>query len=156
MLLLFFRIEALFYYTPMHDYINHVITYILIVDDDRDDQFFLRRAIKEIIPYAIIESLYDGAEAMEFLDDCISLPNMIFLDLNMAKLSGMETIRRIRKNQYLDKIPVIILTTSRNEDEKIQVLNSGADGFYSKPDHPDDLKSMVREIVDKWIVSRAH
>jgi two-component system response regulator len=139
----------------MLDYINHVVTYILIVDDDRDDQFFLRRTIGDVIPYAIIESLYDGAEAMKFLDDCISLPNLIVLDLNMTKLSGHETIRRIRMNRHLDKIPVIVLTTSRNEDEKQQVLRLGANDFYSKPEHPGGFKSIIQEIVDKWINDNA-
>jgi DNA-binding response OmpR family regulator len=130
---------------------NHIVFYILIVDDDKDDHFFLRKAISKTIPQAIIESLYDGSEAISFLDDCTALPNLIFLDLNMTKISGRNTIIHIRKNKNLSNVPVIVLTTSKNEDEKIDALKLGANDFYTKPDDPATLVTIVESVKTKWL-----
>lgn len=131
--------------------LNNVFYYILVVDDDTDDQFFLRQAISEAIPQAIIESLYDGIEAISYLDKCTALPNLIFLDLNMARLSGKATIETIRRNKALNNVPIIILTTSKNEREKQELLQLGASEFYSKPDYPKDLLRIVSEVRDKYL-----
>jgi CheY-like chemotaxis protein len=129
---------------------NHGL-YILVVDDDHDDQFFLRRAISQIIPQAIIESLYDGSEAMAYLDRCAALPHLIFLDLNMIKLSGKVTMSLIRQNASLNKVPVVILTTSKNESEKEELLRLGANDFYTKPYDTKDLMRIVTEVKSKWL-----
>lgn len=126
--------------------------YILIVDDEKDDHYFLTKSVKENIPQAIVESLYDGAEALKFLEECITYPNLIFLDINMPKLSGRETIKVIRKNEALSKVPIIILTTSRNETEKKEMLALGADEFYSKPYNHIDLNKIVIEVRDKYLI----
>jgi CheY-like chemotaxis protein len=130
---------------------NNVIFYILIVDDSADDQFFLKKAIKKIIPQAIVESLYDGADALAYLEKCTDLPNLIFLDLNMNRVSGQTTMQRIRKNETLQKVPVIILTTSRNESEKKTLLDLGANEFYTKPYHNQELLRIVEEVKNKWL-----
>jgi DNA-binding response OmpR family regulator len=135
----------------MDPLINLVTYYILIVDDERDDHFFLNTSIKKIIPQAVVESLYDGSEALKYLENCITWPNLIFLDLNMHKLSGKETMKVIRKNPTLCKVPVIILTTSRNEDEKKEILELGASAFYSKPYNYKDLDVIVQEVRDKYL-----
>jgi DNA-binding response OmpR family regulator len=125
--------------------------YILVVDDDQDDQFFLRRAISQVIPQAIIESLYDGTEAVAYLDKCAALPHLIFLDLNMVKLSGKVTMGIIRKNANLNKVPVIILTTSKNAAEKDELLSMGANDFYTKPFETRDLLKIVSEVKSRWL-----
>jgi len=135
----------------MDSFTNMITYYILIVDDERDDHFFLNAALKRIIPNAIIESLYDGSEAVKYLETCITWPNLIFLDLNMHRLSGKETIKVIRKNPSLSKVPVIILTTSRNEDEKNEMLALGATAFYSKPYNYKELDGIVKEVRDKYL-----
>lgn len=127
--------------------------YILVVDDDQDDQFFLRRAISQVIPQAIVESLFDGAEAMAYLEKCTTLPNLIFLDLNMVKLSGQVTMGLIRENLYLNNVPVVILTTSKNEEEKDELLKMGANDFYTKPVNNKDLLKIVSEVKEKWLVN---
>lgn len=130
---------------------NNIIFYILIVDDSTDDQFFLKKAIKKIIPQAIVESLYDGSEALEYLEECTDLPNLIFLDLNMNKVSGQTTMKRIRKNETLQKVPVIILTTSKNDSERQTLLTLGANEFYTKPYNTRDLFLIVEEVRNKWL-----
>lgn len=131
--------------------LNNIFFYVLIVDDDKDDHFFLRQAIGEVVPQAIVESLYDGSEALSYLDTCTALPNLIFLDLNMSRISGRNTVSVIRKNDSLKNVPVIILTTSTNEIEKQDLLQLGADDFYSKPAHPKELLKLVKKVCDKYL-----
>lgn len=135
----------------MDTVLNSIFSYILIVDDDKDDHFFLRQAINQEIPQAIVESLYDGSEALEYLDNCVTLPNLILLDLNMSKISGRSTITLIRKNENLSRVPVVILTTSKSTFEKEELIQLGANDFYSKPDHVKDLIPLVRELRDKYL-----
>lgn len=132
--------------------LNNVFFYILVVDDDKDDQYFLRQAISEVIPQAIVESLYDGTEALTYLDKCTALPNLIFLDLNMARLSGKSTMEIIRKNEALSNVPVIILTTSKSAKEKQELLDLGASEFYSKPDYPKELTTIVEAVKNKYLM----
>lgn len=132
--------------------LNSITFYILIVDDDKDDHFFLRRAINEKIPQAIVESLYDGSEALAYLDKCTDLPNVIFLDLNMSKISGQATIRVIRQNPHLKNVPVVILTTSKSEDERQALLRMGANEFYTKPYRADGLLEIVEQVCHKYLL----
>ena len=131
--------------------LNNVVFYVLVVDDDQDDQYFIRKAINHVIPQAIVESLYDGDEALAYLKRCSALPNLIILDLNMTRLSGKETMRIIRKNESLSHVPVVVLTTSKNEEERKELLGLGASAFYTKPHHARDLEGIMREVAEKWL-----
>lgn len=131
--------------------LNNIMYYILIVDDDSDDHYFLRTALNKVIPQALIESVYDGEEALAYLDSCTFMPNVIFLDLNMAKISGRDTMKIIKQNEVLNKVPVVIFTTSRDEDEKAELLKLGAAAFYSKPNQLDDLVQLVTDVKSKYL-----
>jgi two-component system response regulator len=135
----------------MKTIMNDLLSPILVVDDDRDDHYFLNLALNEVLPKAIIESLYDGAEAIDYLLKCLTPPEIIFLDLNMAKISGRETLNFIKKQFRFKKVPVIILTTSKNEQEKKELIEMGADDFYSKPEHLKELVNIVKEVKEKWL-----
>jgi len=135
----------------MSELLNNIYSYILIVDDEKDDHFFLRKALANVVPHAIIESIYDGTGALEYLNNCAAMPNLIFLDLNMPKLSGKETIKVIRQNDALKNVPVIILTTSKNEIEKNELMKLGANAFYTKPNSPSELLEIVTEVRDTWL-----
>jgi CheY-like chemotaxis protein len=133
--------------------LNNITFYVLIVDDNEHDHFLLRKAINKVIPQTIIESLYNGSEALAFLDNCTSLPNLIFLDLNMPLLSGTEAIKVIRKNENLAKIPIIILTSNYSNSKKQEMFKLGANDFYTKPLNPKDLIKIVEAVTDKWLVT---
>jgi CheY-like chemotaxis protein len=135
----------------MKTILNSFLSPILIVDDDKDDQFFLKQAIDDVFPKALVESLYDGAEAIDYLIKCLTPPNLIFLDLNMCKISGRETLTYIKKHTRFKKVPVIILTTSKNDAEKEELINMGASEFYSKPGQISDLVKIVKEVKNKWL-----
>jgi len=126
---------------------------ILIVDDNKDDHFFLNKAIREVIPSAIVKSLFDGSEAIEYLFKNNELPDLIFLDLHMDKLSGSFTMNLIKKNKKLSKIPVIILTSSTSLADRIDLkIKLRASDFYTKPISGSDLTKIIEKVKDKWLV----
>ncbi len=127
----------------MKPFIERETYYILIIDDDKEDHYFLRTAITKVLPQAIVESVYDGSEALEYLNRVVTRPDLIFLDLNMGKLSGKATLKHLKTDVSLYQVPVIILTTSESEKEKMEILNLGANGFYTKPNNIGDLVAMI-------------
>jgi CheY-like chemotaxis protein len=130
---------------------NSLIVYILIIDDDPDDHFLLRKAISQAIPQAIVESVYDGSEALQFLENCTALPSLIFLDLNMPIVSGTSTIKLIRQNENFTKLPIVVLTTSNRDTDEQESLKLGANDFYSKPFNQEDLVKIVEKVKEKWL-----
>lgn len=135
----------------MEPTLNTIFYYILIVDDEKNDHFLIRRSIDHLIPQAIVESLYDGSEALEYLDHCSAMPNLIILDLKMRQISGRDTVSIIRKNEALAKVPVVIFTNSKEHSEKEELLNMGADAFYTKPAEIKELNLIIEEVRDRWL-----
>ena len=114
---------------------------ILLVEDDEDDVRLTQRAFKK---GRITNKLYvvrDGEDAMEFLEhrgqysDPIEAPRpgIILLDLNMPKMSGREVLEKIKNNEKLQSIPVIVLTTSDSEKDVLESYQHGANTFITKP-----------------------
>ena len=126
------------------------VSYILIVDHDKIDYHFLGSAIAKIIPDAIIESLYDDLETVSYIDRHIARPNLIFLELNKSKISDENTIVRVKKNQDLATVPIIILSTANNDAEKAELLALGADAFYAVADNEEVLNNMLQEIQQNY------
>jgi CheY-like chemotaxis protein len=135
----------------MHGVVN-ISNYILIVDDDVDDHYILRRAINKVIPQVIVESVYDGSEALTYLKRCDCLPDLIFLDLNMPMLGGKETIKQIRANNTLKNVPIAVLSTTRSEAEQKECMMLGANEFYSKPYFNKQLLAIIQQVREKWLV----
>jgi len=134
--------------------LNIVLSYILIIDDDADDHVFLRNAIHRFIPDTLVESVYDGQQAMDFLSNCNDIPSVIFLDLNMPRLSGEKTIKLIKENPNLKNIPIVIFTVSRSLVHRVAMLEAGASAFYSKPASQSAVDQIVMEVRDKFMWSR--
>jgi CheY-like chemotaxis protein len=125
----------------------------LIVDDDRDDHYFLTLAIRKIIPQAQVNSVYDGSEVLALLSSPektrSDLPDLIFLDINMPRICGKVTTRRIRSNPMFSALPIVILTTSGNSLEKEELLKLGANAYYTKPSSVAELSGIITEVLQK-------
>jgi CheY-like chemotaxis protein len=124
---------------------------ILIVDDDKDDHFFLKRAIQEVVPKAEVKSFFDGTEVMEYLYSREGIPDLIFLDLNMQKMNGRSTVALIKQDEFFFKIPVIILTTSSSLADRLDLTDLGADDFYTKPIGASELVKIVEKVKNRWL-----
>ena len=125
----------------------------MIVDDDKDDRFFFRSAIRKNNPsYECIEA-EDGADALKQLQKAKQLPDFIFLDLNMPKMDGRECLKELKKDKTFKKIPVIIYSTSGyTVDVKVK-KELGADFFLTKLSDiyslPEELVNAMKKAVEK-------
>jgi CheY-like chemotaxis protein len=127
---------------------------ILIIDDDLVDAMTIKRAFKDIDVTNRIDLVGNGEEALEFLrDEENEKPCLIFLDLNMPKMSGIELLRIIRKDENLNIIPVIILTTSKDEHDKINSFKLGVAGYMVKPVDYIKFIDVIKTIKDYWTYS---
>ncbi len=127
---------------------------ILLVEDDMVDQMTVQRALKEI---NITNSLFivnNGEEALEFLKGQQHANIwIILLDLNMPKMNGIEFLKIIKKDIHLKKIPVIVLTTSKEESDIIESYDLGVAGYMIKPvDYPKYVE-VVKAINSYWNLS---
>jgi len=122
---------------------------ILCVDDDADDLSFLTEAIRDIDPHSEIVEKKNGVEAIRFLTEAIvndELPCLVLLDVNMPFLDGKQTLGKIRKELSLQDLPVVILTSSQNPNDRSFFKTMGAN-MYTKPIHLAELNKMVKSFL---------
>jgi CheY-like chemotaxis protein len=129
---------------------------ILVVDDDEDDRVFIVRALKRALSNEI-QTLNDGQELLDFLRSRPScapaeLPScyLILLDLNMPFKSGHEALQEIRQDPVLRRLPVIVLTTSHEQEEVDRAYHAGANAYMTKPVSFDVLVKAMRALQDFW------
>ena len=117
---------------------------IIFVDDDEEDHLILFEYFRDLGRESQVKFIRNGQEALRYLDgitDDTELPKLIVLDLNMPILNGTQTLLHIKKNARLKNIPVIIFSTSENENEKRKCLSLGANEYLVKPtNYMDGLK----------------
>jgi len=109
---------------------------ILLVDDDPEDRAILKDAMEMIFAGDIISFAENGEQALAILENCFQandMPCLVVLDLNMPKMNGTETLRRIKSNEHLKNITVIIYSTSINPLEKEKCMHLGAHSYITKP-----------------------
>jgi CheY-like chemotaxis protein len=124
---------------------------LLIIDDDSDDVELFKEAFSEVAPFGKCISKKDGKDGLEFLmAEKNELPDLIFLDLNMPRINGMQCLREIHRNQNLSSIPVIIYTTSRQHEDEEETKKLGAVDFITKPSNYDEIKKVIKSCIKKY------
>lgn len=127
---------------------------ILLVEDDEVDQMTVKRALKDIHITNHLDIKGDGEEALEFLkDDRNQKPGIILLDLNMPRMNGIEFLSVIKKDPELMRIPVVVLTTSVEEQDKVNSYNLGVSGYMLKPVDYSQFVEVVKTIDLYWTLS---
>lgn len=122
--------------------------HLLLADDDIDDCDFFKDAIDEISGACELTILNNGVELMGFLvNDPHTHPNLIFLDLNMPKKSGMECIAEIKASDNLSYIPIIIYSTSLDHTVVNSLYDMGAHHYIQKPAEFESIKSVINKVV---------
>lgn len=132
---------------------HHIIIMVLhkhifIADDDEDDRFLFKNALREIDESIQCEFAIDGKEALTTLKETHHLPDVLFLDLNMPKINGLECLRRIKNDIRLTTLPIVIFTTSQNPDDIEATHRLGANVYFSKPADYHDLKRKLEKILN--------
>ena len=120
----------------------------LLADDDADDASLFQDALMEVDNSIDFQYAKDGQETLELLkDESASLPDIIFLDLNMPRMDGKECLRHLKMDTELSRIPVIMYTTSSQAKDIEETMMSGALCFITKPSSMKELKRILFTIV---------
>ena len=127
---------------------------ILLVEDNPDDEWLILRALRKNNIANQISVVRDGAEALDFLfckgayidRDPNDLPEVIFLDLRLPKMGGLEVLRIIRVDKRTSQLPVVILTSSDADEDLVNSYRFGANAFIRKPINFSQLIQAIRQL----------
>jgi CheY-like chemotaxis protein len=127
---------------------------ILLVEDDSVDVMMVKRALKDLNVTNLLVQTPNGKEAFEYLTgEGNERPCIILLDLNMPKMNGVELLKVIKADDELKKIPVVVLTTSRDTEDKFETFGLGAAGYIVKPADYKKFVEAMRTIDIYWTLS---
>ncbi|WP_205503363.1 response regulator [Rufibacter psychrotolerans] len=131
---------------------------ILIADDDAEDRMLLKEALEENHLKNEVHFVENGEELMDFLHNRgkytdkrkYPLPGLILLDLNMPKKDGREALKEIKQDADLKHLPVVVLTTSKAEEDILKTYDLGVSSFITKPVTFASLVEMTKTLTDYW------
>lgn len=137
---------------------NHKM--ILLVEDNADDEALTLRALNKSKVANKIDVVRDGAEALDYLfctgtyadRDPFDLPQVILLDLKLPKVDGLEVLRRIRAESRTRMLPVVILTSSKEDQDRISAYTSGANSYVRKPVDFNQFVDAIGHLGLYWLV----
>ncbi len=133
---------------------------ILLVEDDPADEALTIRALQDNCIGNEVVVAHDGAEALDYLfgtgsyagRDVTDLPQVVLLDLKLPKIDGLEVLQRIRTDARTKYLPVVILTTSDEEDDLARGYKFGANSYVRKPVAFDEFMTVVKQLGLYWVI----
>lgn len=127
---------------------------LLIVEDDPDDRILIQEVVLDVCKLGLdIRFANDGVELMDYLrgnGSASPRPGLVILDLNMPRKDGRTALRELKTDRDLADIPVVILTTSRWEDDERACLRAGADGFFRKPSSIREMEEIINQLCGQY------
>ena len=129
---------------------------ILLVEDNPGDVRLTKEALKEGKVYSNLHTVKDGVEAMEYLRregkyKDVPRPDIILLDLNLPRKDGREVLEEIKSDDVLKRIPVVVLTTSKAEEDVLRTYNLHANCYVTKPVDLEKFMVVVKSIDVFWL-----
>lgn len=135
-------------------------TTILLVEDTADDEHLVKRVLTKV---NLINNLFvvrDGAEALDYLfgtgayaqRNTAQMPAVVFLDLKLPKISGLEVLRRIRADARTQRLPVVIFSSSQEEQDLIQSYNLGTNSYVRKPVDFTEFTDAIQQMGFYWLL----
>lgn len=129
-----------------------------MADDNPDDRFLTKEAFLEANLKNKLDFVENGEDLMDYLNRKNKyeylknepLPGLILLDLNMPRKDGREALKEIKSNPFLKKIPVIVLTTSKAEEDILKTYDLGVNSFILKPISFDDFINVIKTLSKYW------
>lgn len=133
---------------------------ILLVEDDPNDETLTRRALKKSNILNEVVVAHDGVQALDYLfgegahagRDVSELPSVVLLDLKLPKLDGLEVLRRIRADARTTLLPVVLLTSSNEDKDRLEGYRSGANSFVRKPVEFNEFMEAVKQLGLYWLL----
>lgn len=131
--------------------------HILLIEDDDVDTMTVRRALKDLGATYPLDCMTNGEEGLEFLRDSTKvLPGLILLDLNMPRMNGIEFLTEMKADPALKHIPVVVLTTSKEETDRVALFKHSVAGYMIKPVDYQQFVEIMRVIRDYWMNSEPY
>ena len=132
---------------------------ILLVEDNPDDELLMLRALKKNDVTDEVVVVRDGVEALDYLfgtgqyagRDTDNMPRLILLDLKLPKIDGLEVLRRLRADERTRLLPVVILTSSREEQDILDGYGLGANSYVRKPVNFEQFVGAVEQLKLYWL-----
>src|SRR5215475_2605075 len=124
---------------------------ILLVEDNPNDAELTQRALKKSAIGARLAIARDGAEALEYLSGGRPKPKVIFLDLKLPKIDGIEVLRRVRADPNMRSMPVVVLTSSQEERDITECYRLGVNSYVVKPVEFDKFYKAVADLGTYWL-----
>jgi two-component system response regulator len=133
---------------------------ILLVEDNPDDEILTLRALKKNNIKNEVTVARDGVEALDFLfgtgtyegRDLIEMPEVILLDLKLPRIDGLEVLRRIREAERTRLLPVVVLTTSTEDQDRLRSYDLGANSYVRKPVDFQEFIGAVGQLGLYWLI----
>jgi two-component system response regulator len=133
---------------------------ILLVEDNEDDELLTTRGLQEAQILNEVVVAHDGVEALDYLfgtgeyagRDTSEMPQVVLLDLMLPRLNGLEVLRRIREDARTELLPVVVLTSSREEEDVIKSYELGANSYVRKPVKFVDFAHAVKQLGLFWVL----
>jgi two-component system, response regulator len=125
---------------------------ILLVEDNPNDAELAQRALRKTNLGARLALARDGAEALDYLLSDRPKPKVIFLDLKLPKIDGIEVLRRTRADDRIRSIPVVVLTSSQEERDIVECYKLGVNSYVVKPVEFDMFYKAVGDLATYWLV----
>lgn len=121
---------------------------LLLADDDLDDCLFFREVVEELFDYPHLTIVHNGVQLMDLLRaGASSVPDILFLDLNMPMKSGLECFYEIKQSPHLNQLPIVIISTSLDINVVNELFELGADYYIRKPGGFPELKKVIWEAI---------
>jgi two-component system response regulator len=138
----------------------HESKLILLIEDNIDDERLTLRALRRNNIMNEVVVACDGQEAIDYLfgtgafqgRDLAVMPAVVVLDLKLPRLSGLEVLKRIREAPATKRLPVVVLTSSEDENQVDEAYKAGANSFIQKPNDPGEYSEMVLEVAMYWLL----
>lgn len=132
---------------------------ILLVEDNEDDELLALRALKKSSTPSNVVVTRDGEEALDYIyakgkfndRDPKQLPRVIFLDIKLPKLSGLQVLKRIRANAQTKLVPIVLLTSSDEEQDMVTGYSLGANSYINKPVDFDEFLEQIGLLGRYWL-----
>lgn len=133
---------------------------ILLVEDNADDELLTLRALRKNRAVDEVVVAHDGVEALDYLfatgsykgRDTGIMPHLILLDLKLPKVDGLEVLRRLRANERTKLLPVVILTSSREEQDILDSYGFGANSYVRKPVNFEQFTRTIEQLKLYWLI----
>ena len=132
---------------------------VLLVEDNADDELLTLRALRKNNICNEVAVVHDGMEALEYLfcegryaDRANVLPTVILLDLKLPKLDGIEVLRRIRNDERTRLVPIVILTSSKEDQDVVNSYSLGCNSYVRKPVNFDEFIEASRQLGMYWLL----